>query len=385
LLDQITVGGFKALFERQPVRLQPLTLLVGRNGSGKSSLLEALQWLQESVLFGLSQATNHRFGSFSDLLNRRATFVELDLVLDEGPHEVRYQLDVKERIALEERPIVAYETCRENRRRGSLWSIQSRKGKRGPAVRSLARLGMNPIRDGDQLALSAVVTRKGTSGAERLREYLQQAVFLRLSPIALARPDGLIRGRGPLVQDDGQGTVALLRRLDKTQRMWVMKRVARVIDGAEDVRVKPFDKDRGYVEVIERMRARGGSKPFPIPSWLLSEGTRRLVTLFSLLAVRPRPSLLAIEEIENGLDPWTLTDVFKELRLASEEGIQVLLTTHSPFLLDHVQPDEVLRVLRSNGDTTFTPVSEFSTVAKYADVVAPGAMYLSGFLDNHAD
>ena len=64
------------------------------------------------------------------------------------------------------------------------------------------------------------------------------------------------------------------------------------------------------------------------------------------------------------------------LREVSGE-IQVLLTTHSPFLLDHVRPREVIHVRREKGDTTYQRVSDLAEVAKYEQVLAPGAMYLS--------
>jgi len=124
------------------------------------------------------------------------------------------------------------------------------------------------------------------------------------------------------------------------------------------------------------MISRGGTKTFPIPAWLLSEGMRRIVAIFALLEARPRPPLIAIEEIENGLDPWTLEHVLDELRLAADDGTQIIVTTHSPFLLDHVETDEVIHVRREAGESTYERVADLPTVATYKDVMAPGAMYL---------
>jgi predicted ATPase len=98
-----------------------------------------------------------------------------------------------------------------------------------------------------------------------------------------------------------------------------------------------------------------------------------------LLAARPRPSLLVIEEIENGLDPWTLELVFQALRDATAEGTQVIVTTHSPFLLDHVRVEEVVHVQRTKGDSTYTPIRKYADVAHFEDTVAPGAMYIAGY------
>lgn len=240
---------------------------------------------------------------------------------------------------------------------------------------------MNPVRDGNLLALAGIETRRKATGAERLRDFLMSAVFLRLSPTALAKPDEAVRGKGSLIDDDGRGTVALLSSLKEDQLKWVTERVSSVIDGVESVEVERYDKHRGYIELKERMVSRGGRKLHAIPSWLLSEGSRRLVTLFGLLAVRPRPSMIAIEEIENGLDPWTLKYVFEELRNAASDGVQILLTTHSPFLLDFVEPEDIFRVQREDGNSTFRRATDFETISKYRGVVAPGAMYLSGFLE----
>jgi predicted ATPase len=380
VLNKVSIAGFKAIYDSKAVSLRPLTLMIGRNGSGKSSLIEALQWVQEALYDGLEQSTTRRFGSFEDLVNRRTDTIELDLLLDEGRNEIRYRLDVKARAGSDPRPIVLQETCREQRRKAAVWTIQTRRGRVGAAVRSLTKLRMNPVRDGNVLALASVHTPEGRSGAERLAAFLRTAVFLRLSPTVLAKPDALTR-EGPTIADDGHGTVALLQSLEESQREEVLKNLRRVLPGAERIHVRKLDKQLGVVELEEKMKSMGGKATYSIPAQLLSEGTRRLVTLYCLLAMRPRPSLIAVEEIENGLDPWTLRELFRELRTASDDGVQVVLTTHSPFLLDNVKPEEVIRVSRHDGETRFSPVIQLATVAKYDGVVAPGAMYLSGFLE----
>ncbi|HMY20703.1 MAG TPA: ATP-binding protein [Polyangium sp.] len=118
---------------------------------------------------------------------------------------------------------------------------------------------------------------------------------------------------------------------------------------------------------------------------MLSEGTRRITAIFALLAMRPRPSLLAIEEIENGLDPWTLQFVLGALREATNDGVQIILTTHSPFLLDHVDIDEVIHVHRNKGDTEYKPITTFDEVVKNQGVVAPGAMSIAGYMQDAED
>ncbi len=130
------------------------------------------------------------------------------------------------------------------------------------------------------------------------------------------------------------------------------------------------------------MLSRGGRQVHEIPSWLLSEGTRRLSAIFAVLAVEPRPSLIVIEEIENGLDPWTLTLVYGALHDAAAEGIQIILTTHSPFLLDSVPIEDVIHVRREGGDIELhAHLGVQLKCTKYENVVPPGAMYVSDYFD----
>jgi predicted ATPase len=181
---------------------------------------------------------------------------------------------------------------------------------------------------------------------------------------------------GSILAEDGSDLPNLVDRLSSQSRRKLALRVASIIDGIQSVRVVRRAGLR-WIIMRERMKSRGGNKSFDLPAWMLSEGTRRLVAIFTLLELDPPPSLIAIEEVENGLDPWTLETVLDALRDAAATGIQIILTTHSPFLLDHVEPQQVIHVRRSRGDTTYESAASFDEIAKYEGVLAPGAMYLS--------
>jgi predicted ATPase len=110
---------------------------------------------------------------------------------------------------------------------------------------------------------------------------------------------------------------------------------------------------------------------------MLSEGTRRITAILALLQHKAPPSLLCIEEIENGLDPWSVVTVLKELRSASRRGVQVIVTTHSPWLLDHVDVEDILQVKREEGETVYTKFSDRGDVQAYMGRVPPGAIYVT--------
>jgi len=375
VLTSLRIQGFKAVFDAS-LPVGPFTLIIGRNGSGKSSAIEAIQWLRDATFLGIDAATSAEI-TFKELLNRRSDelFLDLQFQRDEPTPKVHYMLGVG-LSKKPSRPIVLHERCVVGRTSGARTVVHSRKGERGPAYRWITgRGGRLAVRDGNELGLKYTRTR-GSTGAQDLVDFLERAVFLRLSPTAIATPSrSEQRAWRPLLAEDGHDLASMLLRMRASQRSRVAKRLQTIFSDVEALEVHAADKEIRFA-VRERMRSRGGTRPFDIPSPLLSEGMRRLVAIFALLELDPRPSLLVIEEIENGLDPWTLQHVLDALRAVSGD-IQILLTTHSPFLLDHVEPDEVTHVRREKGQTTYERVSSIAEVAKYQGVLAPGAMYLS--------
>lgn len=113
----------------------------------------------------------------------------------------------------------------------------------------------------------------------------------------------------------------------------------------------------------------------------VSDGTIRALALFTSL-YDPRYSLLAIEEPENSLHPWALRVLVSACRQASQrpESKQVLLTTHSPALIDQLTPAEVAVVWKERGRTSLAPLTamEPGLEASWLD----GEFKLSSLLDS---
>jgi predicted ATPase len=376
-LTRIKLDGFKAVKSSGYVDLKPLTLFIGRNGAGKSSFVEALQWLQDAFFGGLLDATESRFRSYEHLRNKRSRKTKLHLDLESPTaRRVCYELTVGKVKGPSFRPIVLDESLRFGSTKGQKVIISTAKGSKGPVWRRV--VGGVSVREADSLGVFAASVNAHPS-IRAMSEWLRGIVALRLSPTSMRWEASLEPRRGAMLDEEGARLPALLASLNDTQRAWVKDRISAAITGLRGVGVKRTETSRGYVQATEVMKWPGGSKSLEIPAWMLSEGTRRMTALFALLAARPRPSLLLVEEIENGLDPWTLELIFAELRNASVNGTQVVVTTHSPFLLDHVDPAEVIHVRRSKGESSYKPISKYKDVTQYGGMVAPGAMYIAGY------
>lgn len=77
-----------------------------------------------------------------------------------------------------------------------------------------------------------------------------------------------------------------------------------------------------------------------VPSWMVSDGTLRLLALTLPAYIPDFKGVLLIEEPENGIHPRAVETVFQSL--SSVYGAQVLLATHSPVVLNAVNPRDVL-------------------------------------------
>jgi predicted ATPase len=79
-----------------------------------------------------------------------------------------------------------------------------------------------------------------------------------------------------------------------------------------------------------------------LPSQSVSDGVMLSLAFLAVGHLPNPPRILLVEEPENGVHYTSLKDIVDTLRhLSDEEGVQVIVTTHSPYLLDLVQPEEV--------------------------------------------
>jgi predicted ATPase len=125
-------------------------------------------------------------------------------------------------------------------------------------------------------------------------------------------------------------------------------------------------------------------KEFKIPGWLLSSGTLRLLALLAVLRHPNPPPLIVVEEIENGFDPRALNLIVEEIRRAVEEGrTQVIITTHSPYLLDLLHLSQIVMVEREDGEPKFSRPADREELQEWNKKFSVGKLYTMGKLNNY--
>lgn len=389
-LSEVTIERFKAAFKPGPIPMQWFNIVIGANGSGKSTLIEALQWLDNTIRRDARDASDRYFG-VHDLINLRSRtevpYFQMKLVwasTNDSP-AVRYRLKVEEQ---EGNPYIAEEELVALSDRGRTASTYIETQSRGERLlRSTERSQKHIIfKEPDRLSLIWATSTDASLSRQTigfLSTFWSRAVFLRLSPARLAQGSpAKKRSFEPLLDEEGQNLPALLNDLTPEQKRELVFNVRDILPGIKDVKVLRTELGRDvrvHYSLLERMpyRGRSGRYQFAIPAWMLSEGTRRITAILALLVHEPAPSLLCIEEIENGLDPRTVIRILRHLQSAADRGTQVVLTTHSPWLLDHVPMESILRVRRVDGDTKYEPFSSLEKIKAYDPSVPAGTRYVN--------
>lgn len=409
LLSSVRLERFKAAFEPNKVELHPFTILTGKNGSGKSTLLEALQWIDTTVRFDARRACERYYG-IRDLVNLRSraspAFFQLTVIwkyAEAGSEGLEDQTVIEYRVKVEQdrdgrTPIVAGEWLKQFNSEKVEWihtksQPKPKKGERQkPTVRSPRTLFPGtryriPFDEPDRLALArglGLGRMHPRDPFPAIRDFWERAVFLRLSPNRLVQGSPAKRKSfDPLLDEEGQTLPALLRELRKDQMVDLIERIRAILPDIRGIHLERPAAGRDATvsySLVERMPyvGRAGRSTFRVPAWMLSEGTRRITAILALLAREPAPSLLCIEEVENGLDPWTTLRILEELQSASDHGVQVLLSSHSPWLLDHVPIQNVLLASRVEGETIYEPFDQSSRAQQFRGSIPAGTRYVQG-------
>lgn len=337
------------------VALRPLTFLVGPNGSGKSNFLDALRLVRDGLRFSLDHAMRER-GGVKEVRRRSAghpTHFEIDLFFRlPGGQEGRYRFKIGAP-ALGE-----YEVQSESLEVDTPASLGRCffKVQRGEVVES--SVDAPPAASPDRLYL---VNASGMKEFRPVYDALSRMGFYNLNPDSirdLQDPDS-----GELLARDGSNLAAVYKRLEHDDRARVARieeYLARVVPGVSGVDAKSL----GPKETLEfRQAVTGAANPWRFPATSVSDGTLRalgvLVALFQVSANghRKGASLVGIEEPETALHPAAAGVLLGALREASE-ATQVLVTSHSPDLLDDesIETSSLLAVAANAGATQIAPI-----------------------------
>ena len=337
-ITRATIHNYRCLAgDGPPVALGPVTVLVGPNGSGKSSFCDALAFLADALRNGLPAAINNednRLG-FAALRRQGSERISFRVDADLDGLSGFYELEL-------EGAAGGYRVAREAAQWRAAFGIQSTvEGKKWEPGKQLEGVSIPP---GETALLLPLL--RGEGRFSELAETIANIVVYSVPPLALRRS----RPKSPASPMGGRGDdwpSALERVLRGESKGVFVVALNRITGDIVDARVR----GTGTAQTVEFLhRAKPGKSDRWASADQESDGTLRSAALLTALVQSPPPSLMAIEEPELAIHPGALT-VIRDFIVEAQNHAQIVITTHSPELLDHFDADYV-RVVHRAADAT---------------------------------
>lgn len=369
-IEYLKVQNFRALRQVEFKDLTPLTVLLGPNGSGKSTVFDVFAFLSECFELGLRRAWDKR-GRAKELKTRGGDGpVSIEIKYREsGFPLITYHLAVDERQA---GPVVVEEWLRWKRgSHGQPFRFLDYREGHGRAVSGEQpdeqdrRIDV-PLNSADLLAVNALGQFAEHPRVAALRDFITGWHVSYLSAdSARGQPEAGPQDRLTKTGDNLANVIQHLaeQHPDRLERVFevLRQRVPRI----ERVLAETMPDGRLLLQIKDA--------PFshPVLARFASDGTLKMLAYLVLLYDPAPPPFIGIEEPENFLHPRLLPELAEECRSAVA-STQLLVTTHSPFFLNALRPEEV-RVLWRD-EQGYTQTRRASDLPGVTEFVEHGAL-----------
>lgn len=364
-----------------------VTVLVGKNGAGKSLIMEGLEAASESVLLGTETTPSPTF--FHCEITRpssRAVSYEYKVDVEEAPDvESEDSEPPAQRLLWTER-------CWLNGARKNLWTVDNAK----------LRLGGRPAQPfvSDQGLVSRAILSKPDIDDMPMAAKELAALFLGLRSISAGIPrekkgrHEILLRRTILPHKSRRGFSVVWRPMnDVADRMTELASSILKMKSSNDGRFDEFVEILHQLEVIRDVTIRQfndqsrknvsyASVEFDgVNLGLCSDGTQRIAQIIAELLSR-RIRCLLIEEPETAVHPSLLSRLLAILEAYAQDR-QIIITTHSPQVVDWCQPKDLRLVERLKGQTCVRNLDENELGRIYNYLAHDGT--LSDFVYRHSE
>jgi predicted ATPase len=353
-INRIKIRGFRRL-EEVDLPVRPFMVLIGANGVGKSSLLDAFSLLSASASGKLNEALS-QFGGITSLLTRdRAE--ELSLLVDmdvPGHHPLEYEVRLT---AKGQGYVISKEVLSQPRDGypGPFKHIDSSDGDiRYYKTEKKPKAGLvRPDWEHNPLETSLSQVPKMFRQPEEMRRVLATATQYHVLDVGPRAPVKLPQAMkpAPLPGPDGEDLVSYLYYLRETNK----DRFESVVDSLQAA--FPSFESLNFPPVAAGMLSMTWKdKSFRKPLYMneLSEGTLRFLWLASLLQSPALSTITMIDEPEVSLHPELLS-LLADLMREAAKRTQLIVATHSDRFIRFLRPDEVVVMdTGENGGATAT-------------------------------
>jgi predicted ATPase len=381
-IESLRVRNYRVLRNLELKPITPLTVLVGPNGSGKSTLFDVFAFLSECFTSGLRRAWDRR-GRFKELRSRNSDGpITIELKYRESPDSnlITYHLEIDEG---QRGPIVAREWLRW--KRGS-WGAPFRfldfSNGEGEAIPGgdpeyQAQRIYEELDSPEVLAVNTLGQFARHPRVSALRRFITGWHLSYLSADnTRGNPEAGPQERLSQTGDNLPNVIQYLKEQHEERLTEILNVLRRRVPRLETVQADILADGRLLLQIKDA--------PFdrPILSRFASDGTMKLLAYLTLLYDPEPPELIGVEEPENYLHPRLLSELAEECQEASSRT-QLMVTTHSPFFVNGLQPKQAWVLYRD--DDGYTRARRTQDMPDVGEFMAHGGLlgelWIEGYFD----
>lgn len=393
-LHDVCLGKISGQADAEP--LTPFTVVIGKNGVGKSTLFDAFGFVADCLATDVETACDSKQrGGFERLRSKNAAGpIRFEIHYRETSEErpISYELAIA--VDASGRPYVQSELLRQRRKaekygrpfpflrlkrgKGQVWAGEEAVETEGGE--DSTKLDVK-LTDPRQLGIATLGTLKEHPRIKRFRDFLKGWYLSYFYPDAArslptAGPQRHLNAHG----DNIGNVVQFMEREHGKRFQSILAAIAHKIPGIAKINTEVTADKRVL------LRFNDGAFADPFFAQQMSDGTLKVFAYLLLLQDPDPPPFICIEEPENGLYHKLLAALAQEFRAHAtgrKNAPQIFVTTHQPYFVDALAPKEVWILEKgSDGFSTVRRASDLVLVQNLVDEGLPlGGLWYSDYLD----
>lgn len=394
-LRDVTIGKLSSPQGGAP--LTPFTVVIGKNGVGKSTLFDAFGFVADCLTHDVELACDMKQRGGYERLRSRGTSepIRFEIYYREakGERPMTYELSIA--LDATSRPFVESEVLKQRRKgqsygrpypflrlshgKGMVWAGEEALEVEGEEDRAQASVELTDLR---QLGIATLGTLKEHPRIKRFRDFLKGWYLSYFYPDAARGLPSAGPQKHLNIHGDNIGNVVqfMEQRENADRFKLILNRIAAKIPGVKSIDTKVTDDKRVL------LRFNDGAFTDPFFAQQMSDGTLKVFAYLLLMEDPEPPPFICIEEPENGLYHKLLETLAHEFRAhanGKKNAPQIFVTTHQPYFVDALSPDEVWILEKgADGYSLIRRVSDLEIVKNLVDEGLPlGGLWYSDYLE----
>jgi len=358
-VKQIKVNNFKSLVDFE-LPLDKFSCLVGLNGSGKSTVLQFFDFLSQQVRGDMKGWLEKRQWKPSDLNSKLISKHNIDfeiLLRHANSFEVNWTASFNCRTLRCTSELIRWSQKLIFEVKSGVYRIQSLNGPKSKEPINFDYQGslISQIKE-SQLTQEILELKQFFEGIHTLD--LLEPEFLKKPARRVSKSLGL----------GGEGLSAFLHNLEEKERDFIQEKISKIYPNLKQFKVSQMRYGWKKLIIQEQIK----DTLLEIESRHIADGFLRLLAVFAQLSLAQ--SFVLLDEIENGINPEIIEFLLDTL---VEAGPQVLITTHSPMVLNYLEDDIAIKGVvylykEQNGATQAIRLFDIPSMREKLTVMGPG-------------